>query len=98
MSFNCEQCGKEILDGKDGYFTGCPHYPAVQMMINQYRGNNLMEANGRLMRLDHANSYRKALGRKAVNRILHPIKGLADYSAPKLEEVFREAGYEQAPN
>lgn len=26
-SFNCEVCGKAILDGPNGYYTGCEHYP-----------------------------------------------------------------------
>lgn len=26
-SFNCEHCGKPILDTPRGYVTGCEHYP-----------------------------------------------------------------------
>jgi hypothetical protein len=36
--FNCEKCGKEILDGDDDYFQGCQHYQVVQLMLNANRG------------------------------------------------------------
>lgn len=26
-SFNCEHCGKAIIDTQRGYVTECPHYP-----------------------------------------------------------------------
>ena len=26
-SFNCEHCGKAIIDTRDGYVTECKHYP-----------------------------------------------------------------------
>ena len=36
-SFQCEQCGASILDGDNGYYTGCDHYPLVNNMINHQR-------------------------------------------------------------
>ena len=36
-SFQCEKCGKPILEGDEGYYTGCEHYPLVQNMIRTFR-------------------------------------------------------------
>lgn len=36
-SFQCEHCGANILDGGDGYYTGCDHYPLIGNMINDQR-------------------------------------------------------------
>jgi len=29
-NFICPECGKEILDSRTGYITGCPHFPAEE--------------------------------------------------------------------
>ena len=32
-NFYCEKCGKAILDGEEGYTTGCKHYPLEEKHI-----------------------------------------------------------------
>lgn len=34
-SFLCEHCGTEILDSRDGYVTGCIHYPMVMERLSK---------------------------------------------------------------
>lgn len=36
-SFQCEHCGANILDGCNGYYTGCEHYPLINNMITDNR-------------------------------------------------------------
>ena len=43
MIFECEQCGKEILDNEDDYFQGCEHYPAVQLMLRSNKSSKRNE-------------------------------------------------------
>ena len=34
-SFNCEYCGKPIIDAPGGYITACKHYPNKRMNRGQ---------------------------------------------------------------
>jgi hypothetical protein len=36
-SFQCEHCGKPILEDDDGYYTGCDHYPVAENMMRKFR-------------------------------------------------------------
>lgn len=36
-SFNCEYCGKAIIDSCPNYSTRCPHYPNKPMTVSKFR-------------------------------------------------------------
>ena len=29
-NFDCQKCGKEIIDSTNGYITGCRHWPMIK--------------------------------------------------------------------
>ena len=32
-NFQCEKCGKNIIDSPTGYITGCKHYPITEFGV-----------------------------------------------------------------
>ena len=33
-NFNCDKCGKGIIDSENGYLNGCEHYPVKGFSLN----------------------------------------------------------------